>query len=237
MKRKLVLIILIIIFVFSLNGCWKSDYDKLYETDYFVCINREDYVNILELTEKGIEQEVLLISDYINGIKVKVVGGGISNKLGPEPYRYIKSDNLKKIYFGNYNKNIGYISHSKDYLKIVMPTQDNSIANFYNNINDKNIYFITDISKEYKDVGWEKTIDYNNIKFLDVNIIYYTNAEEDPYWWDYIGEGELYLKPKNPTKQGCQFDGWYLDPKYKNVWNGKYEVAEGEKIKLYAKWI
>ncbi len=41
--------------------------------------------------------------------------------------------------------------------------------------------------------------------------------------------------PKNPTKTGYTFAGWYKDSKYKSAWNFKSNTVTGN-ITLYAKW-
>ena len=66
-----------------------------------------------------------------------------------------------------------------------------------------------------------------------------------PYVVEFEGEGVLLptitvknkdkLKIKQPTRYGYAFDGWYLDPALKTIFDGKFK--RGTTKTLYAKWI
>ncbi len=107
-RKKLISILLsiaLLICVFcGCVGC-ESAYEKnlkrIKETEYFRYINYEgeDTVTILELTELGKQQEVLVIPEDIDGMKVWEIGTKkINGALGPHHPYSLSSKNLKKLY-------------------------------------------------------------------------------------------------------------------------------------------
>ena len=50
-----------------------------------------------------------------------------------------------------------------------------------------------------------------------------------------VGEGKEIVLPENPTKDGLTFDGWYLDPGFKEEFLDT--VMPAESLVLYAKWV
>ncbi len=47
--------------------------------------------------------------------------------------------------------------------------------------------------------------------------------------------GELLAVPENPTREGYEFTGWYLDPSCYEAWETEKNTIEGE-LTLYAGW-
>lgn len=47
--------------------------------------------------------------------------------------------------------------------------------------------------------------------------------------------GELIEVPEPPTREGFEFDGWYLDPDGTMPWNPETDVVT-ESMTLYARW-
>lgn len=50
-----------------------------------------------------------------------------------------------------------------------------------------------------------------------------------------IVDGNKITKPKDPTKEGYRFNGWYLDEEYTNVWTFDNDIVSSN-MTLYAKW-
>lgn len=50
-----------------------------------------------------------------------------------------------------------------------------------------------------------------------------------------IMHGELIEEPDPPTREGFEFDGWYLDPGGTIPWDPETDVVT-ESMTLYAKW-
>ena len=47
--------------------------------------------------------------------------------------------------------------------------------------------------------------------------------------------GELLEVPESPTREGYEFDGWYIDPACEEPWNEAEDIIEND-ITLYAGW-
>ena len=47
--------------------------------------------------------------------------------------------------------------------------------------------------------------------------------------------GELLSVPEDPTREGYEFTGWYVDHACDDIWNVEVDIIEGD-ITLYAGW-
>ena len=105
---SVLILILAFNYAFGNNGC--SNEDVFYETDLYIYTlsnaKHEKEVIILGLTDKGKEQEFLIIPEKINGINVGEIGcsyyepfiAEIKEKYGRTDYALIQSENLKKVF-------------------------------------------------------------------------------------------------------------------------------------------
>ncbi len=248
MKRKKILALLILavmslLMVGSLSGCKLAGEDRKFYTDYFFCIYNEDYteVTILELTDLGKEQEILVIPKTINGVPV-VKLGGIYKSLGPTSYKKIESANLKKLYiYGDYWKNYKDKYYFKDGTKVVdadiVVIQPSFLEpNCYYSLGRiaENIYY----PQEYLSSEYYKSLPVDDIyataHLIEAQISFYISIEELFFVDSYSADGVYYL-PDNPTKEGYSFDGWVDEEG--QPWDGNYPQSADEFLNLYAKWI
>ncbi|MBQ3030423.1 MAG: InlB B-repeat-containing protein [Agathobacter sp.] len=47
--------------------------------------------------------------------------------------------------------------------------------------------------------------------------------------------GELLIVPENPTREGYEFSGWYLEPSCDELWEVDSDIIESD-LTLYAGW-
>ena len=258
-KNAVLLIVLILLFTLipvGLSGCAIADLGqallntpysqarkKIFETEYFRCIHYEwvETVTILELTEKGKEQEILVIPEEINGMKVDHIGGKLRDEKG-----YIQrmsdlrlqSEKVKKVYAKN-TELVDHTSNFKseqeiDFVIIAEREEDikNMIGAFYPNIRHYPHL------KYYGSILQDEEI-WNDRKIEKCNTFFHKNTqiEQEIYWLDMIKDGAIYQKPEDPKREGYTFDGWFHEENCVNEWNGEYVLPEGqEELHLYAKW-
>ncbi len=246
MKNKLMSIIVCLITViscFSLNGC------KLFnefEDEYFIYLiyenNTVKELTIVGLTDKGAQQEILVIPAKVNGYTVSKIGKeGLTGFAGKGIY----SKSLKKIFLPqSITKFAGVALDGAANLKntIILSEQkyDDLGRGLY--VYTENIYTKENMKMEaYK-------YDYANIEF----ILNYKEGFEDVFWID-VEHTETFIKKHfegyySPEREGYNFAGWYKEPECVNEWdfeNDKTlpdildeETGETKKqvTRLYAKW-
>ena len=225
-----------------LFGCAQKN--NRFDTDLFCCTYNEDKtgVIILELTEKGQEQEILVIPEEINGLPVVQLGGTTMGY----PYQSsstLRSSKVKKVYFKTKKENIagGFTnfqnSRNVDFV-IISPLNDcfyflglfsaggyvdgKYLPNsFYGNIDQE-----TFVSESH------------NVEVKKSNVIFYDSCDGEVYWLDEIKLGAVYVTPESPCKDGFVFDGWYTEEECTIKWDGQYVLSDGkETLNLYAKWV
>ncbi len=248
MKRKKILALLILavmslLMVSSLFGCKLADEDRKFYTDYFFCIYNEDYteVTILELTDLGKEQEILVIPKTINGVPVNILGGYTIQWGGPNTGHNLASNYTKKIYV-DFNIHISDRSLNMPHLQdiIVSPFDfDSSIRILSNKAQGEtsvNVFIRQGIIGT--DYFIKNGIHESYDKFFkEANISFYIDDSGMPYFVDSYSPSDLYLLPQIPIKDGFVFEDWYLEAECINKWNGEYPQSQEEKLNLYAKWI
>ncbi len=251
-SRRLLAIILSIISGLSLfsgceNGCgigW-----RLYESEYYIYTVGYDSGNVLifGLTDKGREQEYLVIPETIEGRKVVELRHTdyetkqIIKKYGDAKYSGIQSDKLKKVFIIPQIKiwNMDFFQGAKNLYGVFYLSNN---ASEYNGVNHYNYYYTKD--NEVPKFAWDGCV---------ANVTYYYNYENAPndgyYWIDDYNYGEMieYI-PENPTRESYQFAGWYKEPECINEWDfetdktPELQYDENEELifvetKLYAKWL
>ena len=222
---------------------------RLYENEYYVYTvgYDSDNISILGLTDKGREQEYLVIPETIEGKKVVSLSYNdyntekITKKYGDIKYSGLQSDKLRKVFITptvsvNYE---GFFQVSKNSIEVFYISngtklQDN--AHHYT-------YYYTKDNDEYK----------LRMEGRAANVSYYYNyetASNDGYYWiDNYNYGEIieYIL-ENPIRDGYTFGGWYKESECINEWDfeintlpqAQYNEDNQEiyqETKLYAKWI
>ena len=226
MRKQLKIISICIICILSTAvfcACNKKRYTTFVYDDYFVCYtySSEIYGNniaILELTELGKEQEVLIIPETINGVSVKWLGGSVPEYYMISAKKLFKSERLKKLYIPFAMK---FISHG-DMVRIPNATVISFIdEEEYNNNGD---YITLNCGKQAFLFEPERMLDH----MVCANCFFYKN--DTLVWADYIDDDEVYALPVE-----LQID-WYYEPECINLWNGEYVIPDGEEqLNLYSK--
>ena len=226
--------------------------DKLYESEYFIYYDndKEEQIHIVGLTDKGKEQEYLIIPEKINGKTVGKIGcynklwvNDIVEKYGDEKYAQIKSKNLKKIFL---TSNVQIINAR-------------FIGKAIQSLKYEGTMFILNTSSWSGEKVYCSSYATTN-KYFMANVSYFYNYENSPndgyYWIDNYDYGEkVEFIPPVPTRAGYTFGGWYKERECINEWNFEidrlpdYLFNEGtppdpenyrpiyQETKLYAKWI
>lgn len=231
---------------------------RLYESEYFIYTVSYDsnMIGILGLTDKGKEQEYLIIPETIDGMKVKDVGcytglevAEIKEKYGDAKYAQIKSDKLKKVFIVSKTEMTPMWFHDGPFVDCP------KLEAVFHILNQKSwgyspdtFIFHTSLKGEKCGLGEQVIIGYD----YAANVSYYYNYENSPndgyYWIDNYGYGEtIEYIPQSPMRDGYTFGGWYKEPECINVWDfttdtipqAQYDEDEKEiyqETKLYAKW-
>jgi len=277
MKYKKINFIIIVIVVFTftllLTSCnnKKGDLDNpLIYGDYKYIIltdnNDQDYVDILYLSEEGVNKKELVIPTEIDGVPVKALGYKCSYTYGRGD---IVSLALEKIFITeNISINSNYMFHySNDYeddlyKKIIyIPTDiEESDTNIDNAVialgTYSDLYFYSeDASKTI--VMTDRLYSYCK---RDANLQYNYNYDGSPnngvYWLDDYDDEVISYIPPIPERAGYEFTGWYKDSECINEWDfssdmiPKKDMTEErlqtelymqitynyQKTELYAKW-
>ena len=227
----------------TLSGCEVGL--RLYENEYFIYTIDYDSndINILGLTDKGREQEYIVVPDTIDGKKVTEFGcytglevSRIEDKYGDAKYAQIKSEKLKKVFIASKIKIVHFgFGGESPFVDCPKLEAVLYICNSKEHIRSEDVY-----SSSFMDYHKANVSYYYN----------YENAPNDGYFWidNYeYGETIEYI-PEQPIRDGYTFGGWYRDSACVNEWNfecdtlpqAQYDEQEKEiyqETKLYAKWI
>lgn len=231
---------------------------RFYESEYYIySVTESNEVAILGLTDKGIEQEYLVIPETINGKKVYSIGcysglevSGIKETYGDAKYAQFKSVKLRKIFilsdvkmvdgwpFGDFIKKeppfeaIFYIFNGKD--------------GFYK---PKVFFFRTSLKGKRCGLEDIHITGYAYAANTSYDYNYETSPNDGYYWIDNYAYGEkIEYIPENPTREGYTFGGWYKESECVNVWDFEKDalpeiqydeqgIRVYQETKLYAKWI
>ena len=244
--------------IMSVRTCnWHSDED----VGNFRVRFYSDYCEILGTTEQGNNQKYLVVPEYINGKLVVTLGeqrerGWFSlNLMRPD----IKSDVIERVYFeGDVFSYPASFSECPKLTHLFFICGD---AHLINHSSTRKVYYSHDIFKRH--FSHLEYVEYcrASAHTVPANISYhynYQNALNDGYYWidDYDYGGLIDYIPKDPTREGYTFGGWYKESECVNKWDfendtlpdekkDKYVNADGveeevtlyQETKLYAKWI
>ena len=250
MNKKLPIFLAVLLMVsltIPLSGCGL----RLYESEYFIyTVNSSKKISgILGLTDKGREQEYLVIPETIEDNKVteirywKYAEEKITQKYGDSKNSGFQSDCLKKVFiipeirvyngdsFFDLTKGLSVFYISND---TYVQENINHYFYYYTNVNDASSF--TRAVRNHK---------------ANVSYFYnYETAPNDGYYWidNYVYGEKISHIAQNPSRNGYVFYGWYKEPECVNLWDFEIDRLpepqyneEGEDIyqetKLYAKWI
>ena len=227
------LLLLCTIFLSCMGGCTKGN-NKIFETDLFRCMYNEDKtgVIILELTEKGQEQEILVIPEEINGLPVVQLGGTTSG-YPYQSHHYIKSSLLKKVYLNNSN------DFGLDRLDVSQPIEIIALKNdsYYSTIfkgnryNDSISCFTTEeiYNNNVEKLSIRPKECFSVIGIANLTFIEIVDEKETIIWIDNISENSVYYCPYLERD-------WYTDRECTTLWDKEYKLPENrEVLNLYSK--
>ena len=229
------------------TGCGRGL--RVYESEYFIYTvdYKNEEISILGLTDKGREQEYLVVPEKIDGKDVVELtyddykAGEIEKKFGDKKYSGVQSDDIKKMF--------------------VVPTVAVKSGRFFQYVKDcievfyvSNEVRLQDNLQHYTYYYTNYNVEYNRrSEGIAANISYYYNYEQAPndgyYWIDNCGYGgKIEYIPPIPERDGYAFDGWYKESECVNIWGFEADALpesqvddKGQEIyqetKLYAKWI
>ena len=213
-----------------------------------------DYCEIKGTTAQGNEKKILIIPEYIEGVRVESLGvkGYVWDPSGlvlPE----IVSDKLERVYFESTIKLqpwcFEYYNGRPNIEKVFYPGLE--VLPYVMTRNGYDVYYPNGMY-ENRPAGVIGT------KRANVSYYYnYENAKNSGYYWidDYDYGEKIKLVPSDPTREGYTFAGWYKEtgcviewdfdidtlPELITEWapsiNGEYrDVPVYQETILYAKW-
>ena len=236
---------------------------RLCENEYFIywADYEDNEIRILGLTDKGREQEYLVIPETIDGMNVICIGcnsGGdvssIKEKYGDEKYAQFKSEKLRKLFI------VSDVQLIKGWMVDDLIENKSTFNAIFYISNQKSwaytpdvFFFRTSLKGEINLQYWEQQLSNPYGCNFAANVSYYYNYETAPndgyYWIDNYNYGEkIEYIPAMPVRDGCTFGGWYKESECINAWNfetdtlpevqyNEEEIKIYQETKLYAKWI
>ena len=246
-KKIISTILICVVFccmVINFAGC--GNRYQILETEHYIyqLDHKSDNIAIIGLTDKGKEQEYLVIPETIDGKKVISINnaqfdvGRVREQYGDPINVNYRSEKLKKVFF---------VSSE---IEIVTGWLNGAIFNRSENPSFEAWFCISNENKDI-DHGFYRTSFLSSKK--TANVSYYYNCENAPndgyYWIDNYGYSkQIEYIPESPVRQGYTFGGWYKESECFNVWDFETDTLpevqydeRGKEVyqetKLYAKWI
>jgi len=197
------------------SGCFEEE-ELILSTygDFIITQHNEIY----DFSEEGLQKEYIIVPEKINGDYTSVY---FSNGfLAGGPKWFTRSEKLKKVYF-----EIDLVKMNKDTIRKYLDRItyfSESLSNIRYFPKKFNITCTTSIYVNcYQNscAAYKLTLERDgllNCKYHLANIQFMYNYEEAPnegyYWIDDLETGEtLSYMPKDPTREGYTFGGWYAD--------------------------
>jgi len=248
-STKLLQVLIVCFLLLLMSGCqyrydpYKDKVNVVVETDYFyvqlvtdVKEPYEPWACILELTDLGKEQEILVIPDYVEGLPVTGIG---RQEFGTFGWRFI-SDNLKKVYVPITVTSIleaAFLdcTNLEELVMLSVPYIPGTSTDLWSTGGQAKLIY----SNPLQENRLIAVLKPENIT-LPVNLIFHYNYTDAPnsgyYWFDYITGSNLYILPDDPIKDDSVFTGWYIDEECSIEWDEVLPSSEAEILELYAGW-
>ena len=245
-STKLLQVLIVCFLLLVMSGCtydpYKDKVNVVVETDYFyvqlvtdVKEPYEPWARILELTDLGKEQEILVIPDYVEGLPVT----GIGRDLWPRTVWGVESENLKKVYVPITVTSIleaAFLgcTNLEEFVMLSVPI-NSDMPDLWSRGGQATII----LSNPLQENRLIAVLKPENIT-LPVNLIFHYNYTDAPnsgiHWFDYITGSNLYVLPNDPIKEDSTFTGWYIDEECSTEWDEVLPSSEAEILELYAGW-
>jgi len=200
------------------SGCFEEELILSTYGDFIITQHNKIY----DLSDEGLQKEYVIVPEKINGDYTRVYWLQYGGLVGGRDYpkSFTQSGNLKKVYF---EVDLEILETSSENIrKYREKTQD--FAASFGGMKGVKVFYV-----EAFWGGLGKTPIFNssrcciqNGKFISyrlsylANIQFMYNFEDSPnrgyYWIDDLETGEtLSYMPKDPTREGYTFGGWYAD--------------------------
>lgn len=215
---------------------------QIYEDGFFIFSRVSvDKIELIGLTDKGLEQEVLVVPEYTRERRVRTIGAGglqkneIAEKYGTEHINF-NSEKLKRVYIPfSVRGPAGLINIFDEQMTFdvfaVMRIENTDWKRFhggnvkisssqfferYPSMRESGIHCHQKISEYYREI-------------LPANVTYHYNyptTKNGGIYWidDYDGELISYI-PENPYRAGYTFCGWYKEPECINKWDFEKDIV------------
>ena len=235
-------------------GCNSQKYNT-FESEYFIFqVSLEDEkAIIIGLTDRGKEQEYLIIPEFLNGFRVKAISEYVVSvgqaKKAYKDWKSIgyNSENLKKVYINfdieihNCYLSAGIISKSNcPHFERLIYIKNNTLVDSSDRVN--NTLRTSLIGSKNHAI---------HVSAANVSYFYnYENSPNDNYYWidDYDYGKKIEFIPPEPSRSGYVFGGWYKESECINKWDFNIDALPNvlydewsnkiyQETKLYAKWI
>ena len=254
------------------SGCFEEELILSTYGDFIITQHNEVY----DLSEEGLQKEYIVVPEKINGDYTNVCWIGNGLVMGQSIHEFQGSKKLKKVYFEvdletleiNEDAKEAYKNRSSDFRRAFVKSDTEKVKVFHVLNKGGGLNNFLHSSKNCFNRIESR---YHIMNFL-ANIQFMYNYEEAPnegnYWIDDLETGEtLSYMPKDPTREGYTFGGWYADSEcttpydfttpyvkkdlLEGVFEWKEEVYAGVRINteyylyypedyvtyIYAKWI
>ena len=235
------------------SGCFEEE-ELILSTygDFIITQHNEIY----DFSEEGLQKEYIIVPEKINGDYTRVYFSNRFLAEGTKPFT--KSEKLKKVYFE-------VDLEDPDWVRVLRGKYITRADCFCDalQINVKAFYNSSAGSVFGTNVWWNYRLFITRINeslYFLANIEFMYNYEGAPnegcYWIDDLETGEtLSYMPKDPTREGYTFGGWYADSECTTPYDFtapyvKKEVSIGDNTTedrlyylenyptfIYAKWI
>lgn len=245
--------------IFELASCSKKlpsqevNGDFVYAVAYYDKKDRYTYkeksvrskLMIYGLSDEGEKKEIIVIPEYIEGLKVEKIGRDLLWMGAPV---IIESQNLKKLFIPHNIIISDDAIQSSDNLQGVFMLRHTKCEEY---VSTGLSIFITSFNYTGSTTNFYDSDGYSDYYFSNVSYFYnYENAPNDGYFWiDNYGYGEkIEYIPQDPVREGYEFGGWYKESECINKWDfeidtlpqAQFDDEEQEiyqETKLYAKWL
>ena len=228
------LLLLCAVFLSCMGGCAKKDSNR-FDTDLFCCMYNEDKtgVIVLSLTQKGQEQEVLVIPEEIKGLPIVQLGGETGGYPNARQHTF-KSEKLKKLYICStdyitakeYFPNLSevFIVNENAFASLALRSGDTTLNNYTGEID---VFTTEEVLIKY-----QNKIETTNSrrKYKRANIIYYRQNQSNMLtcWID--DTSSKYQKILPVSRESI-----FKDPAFTEKWDEKYEDMSENTLRLYVK--
>ncbi|QVK16782.1 InlB B-repeat-containing protein [Mycoplasmatota bacterium] len=212
----------------------------MFTYDIFECFKgTEGDVEIVGLTEEGLQLEVVEFPAYIEGYSYVGIGGF---SFGPDKDKGIDTDQMKIAIlsgedtiilpeaFRDSSKLEKIVINSLSVMEVggyAIPREPGRIITVYVPFEVYDEYYSGTEWDDYRDLLKRSTVSfYYN---------YDNSPNQDLFWTSQPEKGDKIDKPTDPSREGYIFKGWFTEKETINEWD--FENEAEVRLQLFAKWV